>query len=145
MKLRLTLFFVLITTTLLNAQPATVAEPANYGVAVSFGSKCCGTASDRFLKDFIKDFNLKNKVTINGFKMDGCGREGEYKILFSIDKLKEAKKVKLIAALKKLIYKQNDKNKTVKASSGNINLGYDLPLSELKNCRGELVKWIPTK
>lgn len=145
MKLSLIFFFVLLAYTTLNAQATTSNDSVNYAVVVSFGSMCCGTASDDFLKDFIKEFNRKNKVIINVWQMSGCGREGEYKILFSLDKLKVTKKTKLIAALKKLIPKQNEKNKAEKASSGLISLDYNLTANKLENCRGQLTKWILTK
>ena len=137
--------FVLLACTTVNAQTTTTVSPISYGAAVSFGSMCCGTASDDFLKDFIKEFSCKNKVTVNAWQMTGCGREGEFKILFSLEKLKEAKKLKLIAALKKLIPAQNDKNKNVKPNSGPISVDYDLPLNKLGNCRGQLIKWNPGK
>lgn len=141
MKYRITFFFVLILCATLNAQTTKTTAPVKYDVVVSFGSICCGTPSDDFLKDFIKEFNCKNKVTINAWQLGGCGREGEFKILFSLVKFKEAKKIKLIAALKKLIPEQNDKNKAANASSGSISLDYNLPLSDFGNCRGQLAKW----
>ena len=53
------------------------AESVKYDVVVSFGSMCCGTASDDFLKEYIKNYNYKNKDTVNGWLMGGCGREGD--------------------------------------------------------------------
>ncbi len=138
-------FFFMLVAFKANATTIINSTSVNYGVVVSFGSMCCGTASDDFLKNFVKEFNFKNKVTINAMQVGGCGREGEYKILFSIEKLKEVKKIKFVAALKKLIPAQNDKNKTVKPNSGTITLDYDLPLNKLGNCRGQLTKWNPGK
>lgn len=143
MKLSMAYFFILLAYTAINAQTTTTYSPVNYGVAVSFGSVCCGTASDDFLKNFVKEFNSKNKVIINAMQVGGCGREGEYKILFSLEKLKKAKKIKFVVALKKLIPAQNDKNKIVKPNSGPISLDYDLPLNKMENCRGQLTKWNP--
>ena len=112
-----------------------------YDVAVSFGSMCCGTAQSDFLANYIKLFNRTNKVILNAWQLDGCGREGEFKILFSLDKLSASKKKKLLSSLKKLIPEQNNKNKKIKASSGPISIDYDLPVNQLENCRGQLTKW----
>jgi hypothetical protein len=112
-----------------------------YDAVVSFGSMCCGPASDDFLKSFTQQFNKKNKVTIQAWQITGCGREGEFKILFSVAKLKTAAKKKFLASLKKLVPDQNDKNKKLKASSGTVSLDYNFPKTELPNCRGELIKW----
>lgn len=145
MQYRITFLFFMLITFKANANTIINTPSVNYDVVVSFGSMCCGTASDDFLKNFVKEFNAKNKVVINAMQLGGCGREGEYKILFSLEKLKEAKKVKFLAALKKLIPEQNKKNKTEKASSGTISLEFDLTSNKLENCRGELTKWKPAK
>jgi hypothetical protein len=141
MKYGITFLVVLIWGVTVNAQATKNGTPVKYEVVVSFGSMCCGTPSDDFLKDYIKKFTCKNKITINAWQLGGCGREGEYKILFSLVNLKETNKTKLIAALKKLIPEQNDKNKAANASSGYINLDYNLPLSSFENCRGQLTPW----
>ncbi|MEO7489596.1 MAG: hypothetical protein ABIU77_20940 [Ferruginibacter sp.] len=112
-----------------------------YDVVVSFGSMCCGPVSDDFLKNFIQQFNRKNKVTIQAWQITGCGREGEFKILFSLTKLNRTAKNKFLNCLKKLVPEQNDKNKKLKASSGTISIDYNFPKTELPNCRGELIKW----
>ena len=145
MQYRITFLFFMLVAFKANANTIINTPSVNYDVVVSFGSMCCGTASDDFLKNFVKEFNSKNKVAISAMQVGGCGREGEYKILFSLEKLKEAKKIKFVSALKKLIPEQNEKNKTVKASSGPISLEYDLTSNKLENCRGELTKWKPAK
>jgi hypothetical protein len=80
-------------------------------------------------------------VTIPSWQITGCGREGEFIILFSLAKLKTATKKKFLSGLKKLVPDQNDKNKKLKASSGNVSLDYNFPKTELPTCRGELIKW----
>ena len=102
MKYIIILFLVSQVHSFANAQPAS-ATPEKYDVVVSFGSMCCGTVSDDFLADFIKQFNCKNKVTIQGLQLSGCGREGEFKILFLLNKLNTSAKKKLITGLKKLV------------------------------------------
>lgn len=145
MQYRITFFFFMLIAFKANSNTIINTASVNYGVVVSFGSMCCGAASDDFLKNFVKEFNTKNKVDISAMQLGGCGREGEYKILFSFEKLKESKKIKFVAALKKLIPEQNEKNKIVKASSGPISLEYNLPLDKLENCRGQLTKWKPAQ
>ena len=124
-----------------NGQPPNTSSPLKYDVAISFGSMCCGTASDTFLKDYIKKFNCKNKVLVEVWLSGGCGREGEFKILFNLSNLKEIKKTTLKTDLKNLIREQNKKNKASNASSGLISVEEDLPLSRLENCREPLAKW----
>lgn len=133
------LFYILVSISVYGQ--ATTNKLLKYDVVVSFGSMCCGTASDDFLKDYIKKFNCKNKVTVKAWLLGGCGREGEFKILFALSNLKEVKKTLLTTELKKLIPEQNKKNKASNASSGPIGIDYDLPSSRLENCREPLANW----
>ena len=129
---------------LLHTQGYTQADSTHlekYDAVVSFGSMCCGPVSDDFLRNFTQQFNRKNKVTVQAWQITGCGREGEFKILFSLNKLKTAAKKKFLTGLKKLVPDQNDKNKKLKASSGPIAVDYDFPKTELPSCRGQLTKW----
>ncbi|MEJ7627811.1 MAG: hypothetical protein WKF35_13180 [Ferruginibacter sp.] len=113
----------------------------NYETAVSFGSMCCGTASDDFLKDFHKKFNKTNKVVIPAFIASGCGKEGEYKVLFSLIKLKPLVKKKFLNELSTLITKQGKKNRDKNSSSGTISIEKNLVRTELDFCRGGIKKW----
>lgn len=115
--------------------------PERFDVVASFGSICCGPVDDSFLKTYIKQFDLKHKVAVSVWQKGGCGREGEFKILFSLNNLPASAKKKLLTGLKKLLCDQNYKNKKLKASSGQVSLIYDLPANELTNCRGELTIW----
>ena len=141
MKYAMLLFFYATIALSGNCQVPTTSAPLKYDVAISFGSMCCGTASDTFLKYYIKKFNCKNKVTVKAWLLGGCGREGEFKILFSLSNLKETKKTTLKADLKNLIPEQNKKNKASKASSGMISVEENVPLSKLENCRDSLAQW----
>jgi hypothetical protein len=140
MKYIILLFLVSLINIFANAQPAS-ANSEKYDVVVSFGSICCGTVSDDFLVDFIKQVNCKNKVTIQGWQLGGCGREGEFKILFLLNKLNASAKKKLITGLKKLVPEQNNKNKKAKANSGPISINFNFPTKQLENCSGQLTKW----
>ena len=141
MQYKIILFYSLLFCTTLHVQNNINTEPLKYDVIVSFESMCCGTASDDFLKEYIKNYNYKNKDTVNGWLMGGCGREGEYKIFFSLTNLKDAKKTQLTDDLKILIEEQNKKNKFVNASSGSISLSYNLPLKNFDYCSGQLTEW----
>jgi hypothetical protein len=135
------LFFALLLYTSLTAQTTPPGKSGKYDVVVSFGSMCCGTASDDFLKDFIKNCYAKNRDTIRGWVLNGCGREGEYKILFSLTALEKSKKTRFIDRLAILIDEQNKKNKAVNASSGSVSMKTDLPLADFDYCRGDLKLW----
>jgi hypothetical protein len=141
MKFGIILLFGLLQNIAINAQNTAAGTPAKFDVIVSFGSVCCGTSSDDFLKDYIKTYTSKNKETMIALKVGGCGKEGEFKILFSLVKLDDSKKMNFISKLKKLIAEQNEKNKTANASSGPISLDCDLPISQFEYCREQPSKW----
>ena len=125
----------------INAQQKSDSFPKTYDAIISFNSICCGTPSSDFLSSFLKDFNKKNKVALNAWHVGGCGREGEFKIIISASKLKKIKKIKFKKALQNLIANQNNKNKTLKPSSGNINIEYNIPLNNEENCLEKLSEW----
>ncbi len=142
MKFRIILFFALLQYASLAAQTSSPAKLDKYDVVVSFGSMCCGPASDDFLKDFVKKCTAQNKKDIiKGWMLDGCGREGEYKILFSLNAFEESKKNKFIDQLRFLIEEQNKKNKAVNGSSGSISVKTNLLLTDFDYCRGSLQLW----
>jgi len=138
MKFAPFLFLILLQFATVNAQNATPGTIPKCDMVVSFGSMCCGTASDDFLKDYIKKFNINSKDDIKGWLLGGCGREGEYKILLSFNTLKEPEKLKLNEELKNLIDEQNKKNKVVNASSGSISISTNPATANFENCRGQL-------
>ena len=127
-----------------NAQLTTPATLEKYDVVISFNSMCCGTASNDFLKEFITNFNAKNKVALNVWQLTGCGREGESKVVISTGSIKKSVKTKLMKSLKTLIPQQNEKNKAIKASIGNIDLEYGIAANTITNCRGHLVRFALT-
>ena len=122
----------------------TAATPEKYDVVISFNSMCCGTASNDFLKEFITNFNAKNKVALDVWQMSGCGREGESKVVISTAGIKKCINAKLMKNLKTLIPQQNEKNKAIKASIGNIDLEYGIAANTITNCRGQLVRFTLT-
>jgi hypothetical protein len=141
MKKYVLLLGVLITGIAAVAQDKTAAAPAKYDAAVSFNSICCGPPSADFLKTFVKKFNKDNKVVLNASMAGGCGREGEFSILFSLTGLKAKPKAKFMAAIKTLIPQQEAKNKAANNSIGNMSLSYNVTAADFSNCRSGIVKW----
>jgi hypothetical protein len=139
--------FIFLLSTMLNVSivaaqsKADAAAPAKYDVAVSFNSICCGPPSADFLKAFVKKFNKDNKLVLNASIAGGCGREGEFSILFSLAGVKVKPKAKFMAAIKTLIPQQQAKNKAANSSSGNMELSYNATAVDFGNCRSGITKW----
>jgi hypothetical protein len=141
MKKYVLLLGVLLTGITVTAQDKTAVAAVKYDAAVSFNSICCGPPSADFLKAFIKKFNKDNKVVLNASIAGGCGREGEFSILFSLTGLKAKPKAKFMAAIKTLIPQQQAKNKIANNSSGNMELSYNVTAADFSNCRSGITKW----
>ncbi len=120
-------------------------KPAIYQVEVSFTSMCCGTAPTDFLHLFVDSFNKKNKVQLDAWQWGGCGKEGENIVLFSTTNLKKKQEKKFLNAIKTLIPQQNEKNKKINASMGEINIDYDVAAATINNCRGNLISFYRTE
>ncbi len=115
--------------------------PDSVNIAARFGSICCGPDSELFLKDFLKKFNQGKCRKVIAYKAAGCGKEGEFFILFSLKKLRAARKDFFKMRLEELIDRENLKNKAENSSSGGIALQYNIQLSSLSYCRIPTVKW----
>lgn len=113
-----------------------------YPVAVSFGSICCGTPSDDFLKTFASGFNKKNSVKITADIAAGCGKEGEFVILFNLPENKTAINSSFIAELEKTVKETDEKNKIANSSSGGMQVLYDIKTGDYNYCRLGIKKWI---
>lgn len=141
MKILRKVFFFILLASNVSAHSKNDSIPKFYDAIISFNSICCGTPSSNFLSSFLQDFCKKNKVILKAWHIGGCGREGEFKIMISASKLKKSKKNKFKKALQNIIPAQNNKNKTLKPSSGNINVEYDQSLSNSENCIERLSEW----
>ncbi len=117
------------------------AKPINYDVALHFNSMGTGAPDDAFLKKFLKGFNKANKVTVKAFKVGGCGREGEFKILLSYAGMGKKACTQFKSQLDALIPKQNTSNKAANGSSGNIDLQYKPVADDWQGCRIPLAAW----
>ena len=113
-----------------------------YPVAVVFGSVCCGTASDEFLKDFINAYNKKNGTAINADIATGCGREGEFVILINIPKNKKTSSATFITELEKTVLERDSQNKQGNSSSGGIEVIKESKNSDYLHCRLGIKKWL---
>ena len=124
-----------------NAQKAIDTSLKTYDIVISFNSICCGTPSADFLRSFLNQYTKKNKILPEAWLLGGCGREGEFKVLLSLSKMKTSKKVKFNKLLKELILNQNIKNKTLKPDSGSITLTNNFSKDILINCSAQLKEW----
>ena len=115
--------------------------PSKFDVTVSFGSMAGGPSSDIFLKTFIKKFAKKYGVTVVGYKAAGCGREGEFNILFSLTGLKSTVKKKFLAELNTCVSSQEKKNKAKDENSGNITVEYNKSKDDFSFCREGIKTW----
>lgn len=140
MKIILLLFTLLINTN--KHTTASTVHNSNYIAGVSFGSMCCGPSSDEFLKDYVKKFNKKYATKITADKFGGCGREGEFVVLFPLFKIKKTTQTQFIHGLEKLLPAQELKNKKIKTNSGGFLLLRNIKEQEYKHCRMGKTKWI---
>ena len=141
MKIILFLFTLLFNNTN-NDTAASITHNSNYIAGVSFGSMCCGPSSDQFLKDYVKKFNKKYTIKITADKFGGCGREGEFIILFPLSKIKKTTQMQFTNGLGKLLQAQELKNKKIKPNSGGFQLLRNIKEEEYSHCRMGKTKWI---
>ena len=121
-----------------NAQIAPPKKIITYEAAVHFSSICCGTTSDNFLKDFVSKFNKYYKVKVPAQKLGGCGREGEFYVLFSLEKIKKSVNKQFLSRLKTEVDKQNQVIKTEGQNKGPVSIANNVGFNDLQGCRQEL-------
>lgn len=142
MKLVLTLFSFFLMNCNKSASPAAATGDPSYVAGVSFNSICCGPPSDDFLKSFVVKFNTDNDVKLTADKIGGCGREGEFVVLFRLGKIKEATSKKFIAEIEKLIPAQEAENKKTNTSSGGLEVLHNVKGSDYSHCRVKSQNWV---
>jgi hypothetical protein len=113
-----------------------------YPVAVSFGSMAGGPVSDAFLKKWVINFNKLNKTKVTAVKYAGCGREGEYAIMFSTGKISGDKRKKFLTELKKTVSKQEKINRAEDKHAGNMDIQYNVNSAEYEHCRLGAKAWL---
>ena len=138
---RVTVFFCCIALIISLSTTAQNKIPAKFAVVVSFGSMAGGPSSDSFLQSFIKKFTKKYAVKMTGYKAAGCGREGEFNILFSTAGLKSSTKKKFINDINTTVTTQEKKNKAKDENSGIISVEYNKTKSDFSYCREGIAVW----
>ena len=113
----------------------------SFPVALYFGSICCGPSSADFISPFVKKYNAAHKQKITGHKVGGCGREGEYIILFNLPAMNKSDKDTWLADLETLVSKQVTLNKAAKADAGGIEIRENVQLADLAHCRVEMAPY----
>ncbi|PWW19249.1 MULTISPECIES: hypothetical protein [unclassified Chryseobacterium] len=90
----------------------------NY-LEISYGSVCCGPASDKPVMSFLKEFKNKSQIkSLEVLIQKGMGREGEYTLYVGTDFLTKNQKKRLIRGLTATVSNQNNSKKN--QSVGNV-------------------------
>jgi hypothetical protein len=124
------------------AQIKTTPMPLKYEAGVRFNSICCGPPSADFLKNFVKRFNYENKITLQAYQKGGCGKEGEFFILFSLTDAKENVKAAFKNQLQELIPKANEETRLKNPDKGTVQFFNEVNLAQTENCRSEAAAWV---
>ena len=113
-----------------------------YPVAVSFGSMAGGPVSDAFLKKWAVTFNKINKTRVTGVVYSGCGREGEYAVMFNCGQMSGDKRKKFLNELNAVLKKQEKINRAADKHAGNMDLQYNVNSLEYDHCRIGAKPWL---
>lgn len=131
----------MITLILLLASGYLIAQvPAKFEAGVAFNSICCGPPDDAFLQKFYRA-SKKCYNTIAAYKAGGCGREGEFRILFKLSGMKTTDRKKFLKELKELVLRQDKANKAKNSSSGSVEMLQFIKRSDLSYCGSGISKW----
>ncbi|MDN3692645.1 hypothetical protein QWZ06_10330 [Chryseobacterium tructae] len=91
----------------------------NY-VKISYASVCCGTASDKPVTSYLKEFKRKNQIrSLEILLQSGLGREGEYAYYVGTDFLTINQRKRLVRGLTAVVSNQNNNKK--RPNEGNVN------------------------
>ena len=111
--------------------------PENFEAGIYFGSMCCGTADDEFLKPFYKKYSDR----IAAYKIMACGKEGEFRILFSAPKLPQTELDAFVSELTTVVQKQESINRAANATIGGMNVERGINKEDYEYCRDSLKVW----
>ncbi len=90
----------------------------NY-LEISYGSVCCGPASDKPVMSFLKEFKNKSQIkSLEVLIQKGRGREGEFTLYVGTDFLTKNQKKRLVRGLTATVSNQNNNKKS--QSTGNV-------------------------
>jgi len=80
----------------------------SYPLCLQFVSHCCGVPSEAPVKEYIDSFKLNQHIPeIKAIHIGPLGREGEYRIVFTLNELNDTQKAAFISGLKN-VRKQGD-------------------------------------
>ncbi|BEV04492.1 hypothetical protein [Chryseobacterium gambrini] len=97
-------------------------------IMVSYSSICCGTPSEKPIMDFVKKFEIENKLPpFEIFVEYGLGDEGEHAFYIGTDNLNPKSIKSFVKGLKITATKQN--NKRLKNRDGSVNVDDKLTLN----------------
>ncbi|MBC7867826.1 MAG: hypothetical protein H7X88_09865, partial [Gloeobacteraceae cyanobacterium ES-bin-316] len=71
----------------------------------------------------------------------GCGKEGEFVILFHLPTNRTADKAKFVAELETLVKNTDEKNKNLRSSSGGMQVLYNVKAADYSYCRLGIKAW----
>lgn len=123
------------------ADTGTQPIPTTFAAVASFNSICCGPPSDSFIRAFVSKFNKSKKAKVKVYQKGGCGREGEFKLFFSLSALKKSTSTQFLKALNNLIVQENARITAAQKSLGSIELQMNVDASTITNCRMPMVAW----
>lgn len=83
----------------------------NY-LKISYGSVCCGPASEKPIISYLKEFKRKNQIrSLEILMQKGLGKEGEFTVYVGTDFLSINQKSRLIRGLNAAVSNQNNNRK----------------------------------
>jgi len=111
-------------------------------IALYFGSMASGPIGDDFLKQWLVNFNEKERTTITADKFSACGKEGEYIIVIYKNGFDNARENKFTGGLQQLIDAEVKRRKAENPSSGSVEIRQNPVTEEYSYCRLGSKKWL---
>ncbi|MCP9753393.1 hypothetical protein [Ferruginibacter sp. HRS2-29] len=103
------LFLLAVTGLLFSGAFAQSDSARNYKMVVSFHSFASGVPSSKPLTDYIAKFRKANKIkSISADRIGPYGREGEYKLAFTLKELSKKQRTLFISRVKKVVATMNE-------------------------------------
>jgi hypothetical protein len=100
----------------------------NYKMVVSFHSFASGVPSSKPLTDYITKFKKANRIkSISADRIGPYGREGEYKLGFSLKELTKKQRTLFISRVKKVVKTMNENGSADLQENVSLSAG-DMPV-----------------
>jgi hypothetical protein len=110
-----------------------------FDVAVSFNSMGTGTPGDAYLQELYTSHKKKHKL--QAYKAAGCGREGEFFILFSTNGMSPEDRNTFVKEVELQVDANNKANKARDENSGSMEVIHTITKETVAHCRIPLSKW----